>query len=208
MCQQYIEVKKESVIGDIKIFEVELKARLKTGQIENIEKILENTYECQPEVCVYHDIYFDTTSKNLGGSEKELRLRKITSNKSETILLTYKEPPFDNISKSKIEHEVSVNSNEQAIVILEHLGYSADISFEKHCTNFRVVYQSLEIILTLVRMIELKRDFIEVEVQTAEANMVTQIYVCLHEFLLGLKVMPDQLTNEYYTDMVRQARNL
>jgi hypothetical protein len=38
--------------------------------------------------------------------------------------------------------------------------------------------------------------------------MVTQIYESLHEFLLLLNVLPDQLTNEYYTDMVRHARNL
>ena len=180
---------------------------MKTGQIEYIEKILENTYECQSEVCEYDDSYFDTISKDLSESEKELRLRKITIDKSETILLTYKEPPFDNISKSKVEHEVSVNSHEQAAVILEHLGYIAYISFQKQCTNFRVVERSLEIFVTLVRMIELKQDFIEVEVQTADAYSVTQINECLHEFLLGLKVMPDQLTNEYYTEMVRQARN-
>ena len=30
----------------------------------------------------------------------------------------------------------------------------------------------------------------------------------LHEFLSLLNVMPEQLTNEYYTDMVKQARSL
>jgi len=189
------------------MFEVELKARLNTGQIEEIEKVLKSTYKCSSEICVYQDTYFDTVSRDLDENERELRLRKTVTGQSKTVLLTYKEPPFDSISKSKPEHEILVNSHEQAAIILGHLGYVADISFQKHCTNFQVGYRSMGILVTLVRMKELNEDFIEVEVQTAEAEMITEIIDCLHEFLVLLNVMPEQLTTEYYTEMVRQVRN-
>lgn len=195
------------MIGDMKIYEVELKAILKDGQIEDIEKILENTYKCNPEICVYHDTYFDTINKDLLKSEKELRLRKITIAQTEKVLLTYKEPPFENISKSKIEHEIRVSSSKEASIILGHLGYIEDISFQKECTNFHVSYRAFEILVTLVKMRELEQDFIEAEVLTDDIDAITQVKEVLHEFLSLLNITPKQLTNEYYTDMVRHARS-
>jgi len=179
---------------------------LKTGQIEDIAKILNHTYKCHPEKCVYRDTYFDTISKDFFNSERELRLRKVIIDKAERILLTYKETPFDNASKSKCEYEIRVSSHEEASIILGNLGYTEDINFQKHCTNFQVKYRSLEILVTLVSMRELKQDFIEVEVQSDEADSINQIYEVLHEFLPLLEVASEQLTSEYYTDMVRNLR--
>lgn len=194
------------MIGDIKIYEVELKARLKTGQIGDIAKILKDVYKCQAKRCIYNDTYFDTISKDFFKTERELRLRKIITDQAEKVLLTYKDPPFDNLSKSKCEREVKVSSREETSAILGHLGYIEDISFEKHCINFQVKYRSFEILATLVSMSELEQDFIEVEVLTNNTDAITQINEVLHEFLSRLNVAPEQLTNEYYTDMVRHLR--
>lgn len=179
---------------------------MKIGQNEEIKIMLENTYSCSSEVCVYHDTYFDTTNDHLKKRERELRLRKIVAGDSETILLTFKEPPFESTSKSKREHEVQVNSYEQTANTLRGLGYVEDISFQKHCINLRVLYRSLDILVTLVRILELKHDFIEVEVPGADLDQADQIYQCLYEFLFSLQIIPEQLTNVYYTEMVRQAR--
>lgn len=181
---------------------------MKTGQIDYIEKALQETYKCTSEICVYHDTYFDMSSNDFKKSERELRLRKITFDESETIWLTYKDPPFERISKSKREHEIQVSSHEQAADILRGLGYVEDICFEKHCTNLRVVYRSLNILVTLVKIAQLKQDFVEVEVLRGELDKADQVCECLQEFLSSLQVMPEQLTNEYYTEMVTQARNL
>jgi adenylate cyclase class 2 len=105
----------------IKIYEVELKAKLKTGQKIDIEDRLKNTFNCIPQNCIYLDTYFDDINRSSLESEKELRLRKITKDNNETVFLTYKEPPFDNISKSKIEHEVLLSSYDEISIILEHL---------------------------------------------------------------------------------------
>ena len=189
----------------MKIYEIELKATLKDGQFEDIAKVLQD-YKCQAKRCIYNDTYFDTVSKDFFKSERELRLRKIINDQTEEVLLTYKAPPFDNLSKSKIEHEVRVSSYEEASIIIRNLGYTEDISFQKDCTNFQVKYRTFEIMVTLVKMRQLEQDFIEVEVLINDTDAITQINEILHEFLLFLNVAPEQLTNEYYTDMVRYLR--
>jgi Adenylate cyclase, class 2 (thermophilic) len=140
--------------------------------------------------------------------ESELRLRRITWKNGEKIVLTCKEPPLDQIARSKPEREVQVNSFEQAADVLRGLGYIEDISFTKSCTNMRLTFQSADITVSLVTMDELNQDFIEAEVLIAETGNLDRTYACLHEFLLTLQIMPEQLTSEYYTDMVRQARGL
>lgn len=169
---------------------------------------MEKACRCPGETCTYNDTYFDSLEEDFVPSEKELRLRRIISEKNETVWLTFKEPPYDDVYKNKIEHEVVVSSYEDTALILNKLGYSADISFQKNCANFRTVYHALEILVTLATVQELKRDFIEVEVKTAEADDITRIYEILNEFLFSLHVMPEQLSNKYYTDMVKRARKL
>ncbi len=192
--------------GMIIIYEVELKARLKVDQIEEITRLLANTFKGSSERCVYHDTYFDNHGQDLMKTERELRLRKITKNSIESFYLTYKESPFDERSRSKLEHEIMVSSFAESAAILMLLGYSEDISFFKHCTNYHIEYRSFEILVTLVRILELQQDFIEVEVQLGEEAKISQVHTILQEFLSLLKVSPDQLTAEYYTDLLRNAR--
>lgn len=176
--------------------------------MQDIQMILEKVCKNPGEICDYYDAYFDTANKDFMKSERELRLRRITLNNTETVWLTFKEPPYEDIYKNKIEHEVVVSSYEDTALILNKLGYSEDISFQKKCVNFRTMYGSLDILVTLVTVGEIERDFIEVEEKTTEAGDIPGIYEVLKEVLFSLQVMPDQLTGEYYTDMVRQARHL
>ncbi len=168
---------------------------------------MENRYRGQPEICVYYDTYFDGVNKDLQKSERELRLRRIMLDDSETVRLTCKEPPFDNISKSKHEHEITVSSYRDTAAILNQLGYREDISLAKHCTNFQVELNSLPILVTLAALEELGQDYIEAEALLSEPGKQDQVLACLYDFLVSLQVMPEQLTNEYYTEMVRRSRD-
>jgi len=87
------------------MYEVELKTRLYKGQKEVIQETITALFECNWESGIYHDTYFDTANRDFTISERELRLRKILIGGRETILITYKEPPFDESSKSKNEHD-------------------------------------------------------------------------------------------------------
>lgn len=185
------------------IYEVELKAGLIAGQAKQINRKLRK--ECiRYEECIYFDTYFDSVQTEFLKTEKELRLRKIVRDDSETVVLTYKESPFESNSKSKFEHEVFLNDFNKGCTILERLGYNKDISLEKYCINYSVMYNSVEILVTLATMKELQQDFIEVEVQTDDATKINDLFDILHDFLISLNIAVEQLTSKYYTDMIRK----
>jgi predicted adenylyl cyclase CyaB len=139
-------------------------------------------------------------------TERELRLRKIITGSQETILITYKEPPFDEKSKSKNEHEIIVNSYDAADTLLKHLGYINDVSLEKRCQITLIQYCLYNINITLTDIVELSGTFMEIEVLTPESDNIKAIFPVLHELLALLKVSTEQLSNEYYTDMVRRKK--
>lgn len=186
-----------------KVYEAELKTRLFDGQKEYIVKTIMNEFKSDWEPCAYYDTYFDTVNHDFANTEKELRLRKIVTGDKETFFITFKDPPFDKISKSKNEHEIAVNDYDEANVLLKQLGFIIDISFKKHCHITQIQYCSYKITITLTDIEELPETFMEIEVLTPNSNDVRLIFPILHELLAKLKISPEQLTNEYYTDMVR-----
>jgi len=186
-----------------KMYELELKARLYKGQKEHIQEAVTALFECSWDSCIYHDTYFDTANRDFAISERELRLRKILTGSQETILITYKEPPFDEPSKSKNEHEITVNSYDEADTILKHLGFINDVSLNKCCQVTQIQYCSYNVNITLTDIVELSDTFMEIEVLTPTLDNKEAIFPILHELLTLLKVSNEQLSNEYYTDMVR-----
>jgi putative ABC transport system permease protein len=119
----------------------------------------------------------------------------------ESILLTLKEPPFDQISKSKNEHEIIVNNHDEATVLLKQLGFIIDVSFKKHCQITQIQYCSYKINITLTDIEELSGTFMEIEVLTLDSDDTEVIFYILHELLVLFKVSSEQLCNEYYTEI-------
>lgn len=186
------------------MYEVELKTRLYKGQKEYLQNTITALFECNWESCIYHDTYFDTINRDFAISERELRLRKILTGSQETILITYKEPPFDQKSKSKNEHEIIVNNYDQADTLLKLLGFIKDVSFKKRCQVTQIQYCFYNINITLTDIVELSETFMEIEVLTPETDNIKEVFSILHELLTLLKISAKQLSNEYYTDMVRR----
>jgi predicted adenylyl cyclase CyaB len=163
------------------MYEVELKTILHKGQKEYINKAIIDLFACNWESCIYHDTYYDTVNHDFAASERELRLRRILTGSQETILLTYKETPFDKKSKSKNEHEVIVNSYEKADNILKHLGYLTDVSFNKHCQVTQVQYGFYDINITLTDIEELSDAFMEIEVQPrSQITLIKSFLYCMN----------------------------
>src|SRR5688572_17491329 len=85
---------------------------------------------------------FDTPDQRLQRADRLLRLRR-----DHRILLTYKEPPLtaDTAFKVRQEYEVEVNDFEQARALVEKLGFSPSLRYEKYRETFR--YGEAEILL-------------------------------------------------------------
>lgn len=185
------------------MLEVELKALVTNGA--DLTKRLEKLCSKPALEINYEDIYFDC-NEQLEKNEKELRLRKkyFSKTNESTFILTFKDPPFDSVSKSKPEFETEITHFENGIAIFKKLGYTVSIQFEKHCQVFQFKYQSINIEVTLATIPKLNQTFIEVESQTNQSSDTGKIFEILKDLLLELGINQDQLTNQYYTDAIKK----
>lgn len=186
------------------MFEVEIKARLTHGQYQDIENILQRDFQCPLMNCLYHDTYFDTRNNDLTATGRELRLRRVSGHIQDRVLLTSKEPPFDEITRSKVEHEIEVSSYDEALALVTTLGFTEDVAFQKYCSICSVDYSSYQVGITLVEIAELPEKYIELEILISDAEHVNESMAILHELTTLLHIDPEQITNEYYTNLVRK----
>lgn len=152
--------------------------------------------------------YHDTPDGDLDRGGRELRVRVIESDDvGEKAVLTYKAARID--ATSQPEHEVVVSDADDLAAVLTGLGYRPVIRFEKQCTNFRFGHRGRGITATVVHLPELSdhKTFVEIETlvdDPADIDEATAtIRSVLHEHL-GLD--DDDITDELYTDAVRQHR--
>ncbi|MDY0191055.1 MAG: class IV adenylate cyclase [Desulfuromonas sp.] len=186
------------------MYEVELKATV--TDVNNLLCKL-NEFSATAEIKTYEDTYFNN-EQNLLAQDKELRLRLIEHRGAKTVLLTYKDPPFDALSRSKPEIELELSSHQQAVNLLEKLGFTIDISFKKNCTIYSFHWLDLAVELTIAQIPELAATFVEIETLVADKNETTAAFEKLYALVQHLKIPQVDITSEYYTDAVRAARTL
>lgn len=186
------------------MLEVELKARI--NNIKEHEDLIKRLSPLKIEIVTYYDTYLDTEDAILRIDDRELRVRSITDGKSE-VILTYKDKPFDEETKSKSELEVKLDNHEGMIEILKGLGFIIDIIITKRCKNYYFNYMGYPILATLVRIEELDSWFIEIETLVKMLDQVCTAKNTLYELFSYLNISRSAITAEYYTDLVRAARN-
>jgi adenylate cyclase, class 2 len=153
----------------------------------------------------YHDTYLNTPDHSLDTDGRELRVRTITRNGETRHLLTFKEPPVDQATQSKPEHETAVANPDATINILTGLGYQPVLAFTKNCTNYRTNHHGRNILATLVTIPEIDGTYLEVETIT-QPNDLDAALETIHRLIANLGITEEELTTDTYTDAVRRAR--
>ncbi|NHJ86250.1 MAG: class IV adenylate cyclase [Asgard group archaeon] len=98
--------------------EVELKFPLDNP--EEFESILIEKGAEFVEIVQQMDTYFNHPSRNYASTDEALRIRQ----DGEKIILTYKGPKIDPLSKSRVEEEVEFTNAENLTAILLQLGFT------------------------------------------------------------------------------------
>ncbi len=82
--------------------------------------------------------FFDTEDRSLLAKDQGLRLRhtRNTASGAEATILTYKGPRLHGALKSREEREVAVSSAKEAMALLESLGFSRVLTFQKRRENW------------------------------------------------------------------------
>jgi|Deesub1362A_J573_1020465.scaffolds.fasta_scaffold00018_12 adenylate cyclase class 2 len=144
-----------------------------------------------------HDIYFNSPSKDFIESDEALRIRKDV----EGVRLTYKGPKIDKETKTRDEVEITINSFEKGIELLERLGFTPVRPVVKNRTIFRLedIYISLDYIEELGYFIELEKKSEEKDVSRAITelkNIITVLnlndYPWIRESYLELLIEKDR----------------
>ena len=116
----------------------EIEAKLKVESLQEIAEMLEQLgaefLEEQSQV----DTYFDDAGATFKNSDRCLRLRRLVTDRTEKIFLTYKDTKEKNEFKKRQEIEIEVNSADAARELLSALGYERALVFEKKRRTWRV----------------------------------------------------------------------
>lgn len=157
--------------------------------------------------CTYADRYFDWPDRRFTRQGRELRVRTVTDDAGRSrVLLTYKEPPVDEGSGSKPEHETTAADADVLVTVLTALGAEEIIALEKRCVNYRFPDRGRDMLATVVTVPELAgKTFIELET-AARPDDVSASLGALRGVLGELGIEARDYTTEAYTDAVSARR--
>lgn len=187
------------------MYEVELTARL-NNYPETQKQILKLKIDSQMRLD-YDDRYYDKNNQ-LTAEDQEFRLRTKTNLDTGEArhFLTFKDTAFDKLTRSKPEYETVVTDHSNTEQILFKLGYEKTAHYTKHCEIFNLDYQEIGIEIALVRFDELEDSFIEIETQTPEKAKTDSLFEILYDLLAELKISKEQLTEDFYIEMIKEAK--
>lgn len=187
------------------MYEVELTARLKSYN-ETRNQILNLKIDSQMRLD-YDDRYYDKNNQ-LTAADLEFRLRTKTNLDTGEArhYLTFKDTAFDKLTRSKPEYETLVTDHSNTEQILFKLGYVTTAHYAKHCEIFNLRYHEIAVEIAMVRFDELEDSFIEIETQTAQKSNTDGLFEVLYNLLAELQISKDQLTEDFYIEMIKEAK--
>ncbi|WP_219464012.1 class IV adenylate cyclase [Nonomuraea rhizosphaerae] len=182
--------------------EAELKAR-----VHDPVKVRQALRErAMPEECRYADTYYDSPARPLTSSDRELRVRTVTTARQIRTILTYKAPAIHQPTRSKPETETEAADPKALDTILRALGYEPVISYEKHCTNWSYRTSGRRLLASLVTVPELDGTWLEIETLVDDAADLAGALEVIRAEMFSLGIEEHDLTTELYTEAVARSR--
>ncbi|MCQ2473551.1 MAG: class IV adenylate cyclase [Saccharofermentans sp.] len=112
---------------------IEVEVKLKIDSAESIEKKLIELGFKKGQTLQEIDYYYNGVDRDFRASGEALRLRLVESLDGSAVVadrpgepliqMTYKGPKLDNVSMSRVEHQVNIDNFETMLSILSSLGY-------------------------------------------------------------------------------------
>ena len=181
-------------INVIKLFEVEIKAKIK-----NFNEIKENLIKLgaiKKKLIIMDDYYFKHPNKDFGKTDEALRIR-ITDEKK---YLTYKGPKLDEITKTREEIEIEIQEPEKFKVILKKLGFIEVPKISKK----REIYEinKIKICLDDVQFIG---KFIELEIEVNDEEDRIKKVNELIKFAENIGIKQKDFIRKSYLELVKEG---
>ena len=161
------------------MIDIEVKAKVKDFAV--IKKMLNQIKALRIKNEHQIDSYFNAPHKDFGVTDEALRIREIPENSGTRLILTYKGPKMDDISKTRKEIEVDITDSKNMALILENLGFRMAATVKKD----REIYHLNEFIITLDTVhdvgtfVEIEKDVEDGEDTGESLNQIFDIYKSL-----------------------------
>src|SRR3954453_5141750 len=112
---------------------VEIEAKMKVPDFSSVRTRLEDVGAERRGAVMETNTFFDTEDRSLLARDQGLRLRTTKDVKSgaEESTITFKGPRLQGQLKSREERELKVGSAKEAMALLESLGFSRVLTFQK-----------------------------------------------------------------------------
>lgn len=112
---------------------VEIEAKMKVADLAPVRERVEAAGAKLIGDFIEHNLYFDTDDRSLLAADEGLRLRQTTDRNTgvATNMITFKGPRKHGKLKSREETEVNVSDFTAAATLLENMGFTRVLSFEK-----------------------------------------------------------------------------
>ena len=182
---------------------IELELKIKVDDLERIRHRLQDLNAAPHRQVLEINIFFDTPNHALLKQDRGLRLRTNTdlATKASTHILTYKGPRAAGPIKKREEIEVAVDDRMHAAALLEALGYTPTLTFEKRRESWTIDQCKVEL-----DELPLIGTFVEIEgpaestiraarsrLDLADLPSITDPYVALLEQRLSANHVTDRV---------------
>jgi adenylate cyclase class 2 len=172
------------------MLEIEVKAKLRNPKATRA-KLLELGAE-HVKTKVQVDTYYNHPLRDFVSTDEALRLRE----EDGRVILTYKGPKLDEITKTREEEKVEVSDMRAANAVLERLGFERVITLKKRRRHY--VLQGMKIMLDEVEGLG---DYIEVEKPGDEYEPRE-----LLDFLRELGIAEEDAERRSYLELLLERR--
>ncbi len=176
---------------------VEVEAKFQVEDLTELEYKLVEKKAMLKEVVKQRDLYFSHPNKDFSKTDEAIRIRQA----GEDSYLTYKGPKFDRKSKTRIEVQVGVDSNENMIQILEMLGFTKEFIVLKE----RKVYEYKEFIFCLDQVDSLG-SFLEIEKEVDSMLSYEEVQDRLFKIALSFGFEPKDSIRKSYLELLLEKK--
>lgn len=126
---------------------LEIESKIKVAELESTRRRLRALNAVFVGTYLETNSFFDTPDHRLRLADSGLRLRRKRdlSNQEEQLILTYKGPRLPGNVKMREERELIVACEQDAVALLESLGYTPILKFEKHRESWKFLQCQIEL---------------------------------------------------------------
>lgn len=189
---------------------IEVEVKLKIDSAESIEKKLIELGFKKGQTLQEIDYYYNGVDRDFRASGEALRLRLVESLDGSAVVadrpgepliqMTYKGPKLDNVSMSRVEHQVNIDNFETMLSILSSLGYKP---VEPVIKLRRELFS--EEICACVDTVDGLGDYLELEIMVDEENQRENALDKISVILKQLGYSISDTTTTSYLSMLEKA---